>query len=63
MPIVRNIASIKSNLLHPALTSHFEVQIPIPGGGFGNFLKYNSVNLDQERLNLMCSEATLLDLI
>jgi hypothetical protein len=24
-----------------------------------NFLKYNGVNLDQERLNLMCSEAVL----
>ena len=59
MPTVRNIAKIKSSLLHPALTSHFEVKIPIPGGGFGNFLKYNGVNLDQERLNLMCSEATL----
>ena len=59
MPTVRNIANIKANLLHPALTSHFEVKIPIPGGGFGNFLKYNGVNLDQERLNLMCSEATL----
>ena len=59
MPTVRNIANIKANLLHPGLTSHFEVKIPIPGGGFGNFLKYNGVNLDQERLNLMCSEATL----
>lgn len=60
MPTVRNIAKIKSSLLHPALTSHFEVTIPKPpGGDFDRFLKYNGVNLDQERLNLMCSEATL----
>jgi hypothetical protein len=32
MPTVRNIADIKSNLLHPALTSHFEVTIPKPPG-------------------------------
>jgi hypothetical protein len=60
MPTVRNIANIKANLLHPALTSHFEVIIPKPlGGDFDRFLKYNGVNLDQERLNLMCSEAVL----
>jgi hypothetical protein len=59
MPTVRNIANIKANLLHPALTSHFEVKIPIPGGDFDRFLNYNGVNLDQERLNLMCSEAVL----
>jgi hypothetical protein len=60
MPTPRNIANIKSNLLHPALTSHFEVIIPKPpGGDFDRFLKYNGVNLDQERLNLMCSEAVL----
>ena len=27
MPNVKNIADIKANLLHPALTSHFEVKI------------------------------------
>jgi hypothetical protein len=37
-----------------------QVTIPKPpGGDFDRFLKYNGVNLDQERLNLMCSEATL----
>ena len=59
MPTVRNVAKIKSSLLHPALTSHFEVTIPKLGTKFDDFLKYNGVNLDQERLNLMCSEATL----
>jgi hypothetical protein len=32
MPTSRTIADIKSNLLHPALTSHFEVTIPKPPG-------------------------------
>ena len=65
MPTVRNIAKIKSSLLHPALTSHFEVQIPIPDGlKNGKILAANGLpgfNSDrlQGRLNLMCSEATL----
>ena len=59
MPTVRNVAKIKSNLLHPALTSHFEVTIPKLGAKFDDFLRYNGVVLNQERLNLMCSEATL----
>jgi hypothetical protein len=36
-----------------------QVTIPKLGKKFDDFLKYNGVNLDQERLNLMCSEATL----
>ena len=59
MPTVRNVAKIKSSLLHPALTSHFEVTIPKLGKKFDDFLKYNGVNLDQGKLNLMCSEAVL----
>ena len=64
-PKSRNIAKIKSSLLHPALTSHFEVTIPIPGGlKDGKILAANGLsgfNSDrlQGRLNLMCSEATL----
>jgi hypothetical protein len=59
-PTPKKIADIKLNLLRPALTSHFAVTIPKPlGGDFDRFLKYNGVNLDQERLNLMCSEAVL----
>ena len=67
MPTPRNIADIKANLLHPALTSHFEVEIPIPLGLINN-LNYLSGNGlsgfkgssgKQGRLQLMCSEATL----
>jgi len=60
MPTRRSVSDIKSNLLlRPALTSHFEVEIPKPGGGFDQFLTDNGVFLNQTRLNLMCSEATL----
>ena len=62
MPNVKNIADIKANLLHPALTSHFEVTIPNPPGLTDNYLTANGLPPYtglQEQLNLMCSEATL----
>jgi hypothetical protein len=62
MPTVRNIANIKANLLHPALTSHFEVTIPNPPGLTNDYLTANGLPPYaglQEQLNLMCSEATL----
>ena len=58
-PTPKNVADIKSNLLRPALTSHFVVTIPKPAGGFDSFLKDNGVIFNQEKLNLMCSEAVL----
>jgi hypothetical protein len=67
MPTAKKIADIKANLLHPALTSHFEVEIPIPLGLINN-LNYLSGNGlsgfkgssgKQGQLQLMCSEATL----
>ena len=67
MPTARNIADIKLNLLRPALTSHFEVEIGLPNAdpgapGFRRFLEDNGVSYnanDQTQLRLMCSEATL----
>jgi hypothetical protein len=58
----KTIADIKLNLLRPALTSHFAVTIPKPGGGFDGFLKDNGItltSLNRGKLNLMCSEAVL----
>ncbi len=62
MPTPRSVADIKANLLRPALTSHFEVQIPIPEKvkevlAKSNFLEMNSIL--QDRLNLLCSEVSL----
>ena len=53
MPTKKSVADIKANLLRPALTSHFEVEIGVPDalrGHIGNSLG---------KLNLMCSEAVL----
>ena len=58
----KTIADIKLNLLRPALTSHFAVTIPKPGGGFDGFLASNGItltSLNQGKLNLLCSEAVL----
>ena len=59
MPTVRNIADIKANLLHPALTSHFEVKIPTPTGLKPQDLSANGVRFNQGKLNLLCSDAIL----
>jgi hypothetical protein len=63
MPTPRTVAQIKANLLRPALTSHFEVKIPLPNGkNFDTYLKENGVSWvlqNQDRLNLLCSEASL----
>jgi hypothetical protein len=64
MPAKVSVDKIKANLLHPALTSHFIVDIPFPKygtseGGFSKYLTSNGVKYDGEKLRLLCSEATL----
>ena len=61
MPSVKTIDQIKTNLLRPSLTSHYEVTIGLPSGfdkvmneAFGYSQKPH-----QEQLHLLCSEATL----
>ena len=49
----KSVSQIKSSLLRPALSSHFEVQIPVPTNLRG------ILGTNQEKLNLMCSEASL----
>ena len=60
MPSNRTIAQIKSGLLRPALTSHFEVQIPIGSGNLNTLLKgITPDTVAQDVLNISCSEASL----
>jgi len=59
MPLSKSIADIKSALLHPATTSHFEVRIDKPRNLTVQYMDVNGVIYNQDRLNLMCSEATL----
>ena len=62
----RNIAKIKSTLLHPATTSHFEVRIGLPGYAIGgrtagqlNTKLRRFLGTNQDEVNLMCCEASL----
>ena len=59
MPSSKSIADIKSALLNPATTSHFEVEIPKPEGLSTRYLIENGVKLDRGKLNLLCSDAIL----
>jgi hypothetical protein len=66
MPSTKSVSQIKSILLNPALTSHFEVEITLPSNkdrdldrDFRNFLSDNGLVYDQGKLNLLCSEASL----
>ena len=60
MPSNRTIAQIKSGLLRPALTSHFEVQIPIGSGNLNTLLKgIIPDTVAQDVLNISCSDASL----
>jgi len=63
MPTKRTVADIKAKLLNPALTSHFEVKIPIPDGLTNKYFASNGLegfaSGKQETLNLLCSETSL----
>lgn len=63
MPNRKSIQDIKTNLLRPALTSHFEVQITKPPGLSDVYLAQNGlaqfVGIKQGKLNLLCSETVL----
>lgn len=63
-PKPRSVFQIKSSLLTPALTSHYELYLSIPRGNAGDFNTIMSENglvfkNEQEKLQLACSEAVL----
>ena len=61
MPSIKNVASIKKNLLRPSLSSYYEVFIGLPPGlprVMKNSFKYEN-GVHQEQLHLLCSEASL----
>ena len=59
-PRARTIAEVKANLLNPAQTSQFQVNIGVPQGReFNSFLNQNDTTYRQDQLNLLCSEASL----
>ena len=58
MPSKKTVADIKKNLLAPATTSHFEVEIPIPPNA-PSLQKWANESGGQSQINLMCSDASL----
>ena len=58
-PRSRTLADVKAKLLNPATTSHFQVSIGQPSGNFRQFLSDTGAFNDQDRLNLLCSNASL----
>ena len=57
MPARKTIAQLKTRFLQPALTSHFEVNIPL--GALPAKVQDIVGTLDQENLNLSCTETNL----
>jgi len=59
-PTKRSVSDIRSKLLRPATTSHFEVYIDQPKGNWSTFKNQNNLgNFDQDLLHLACSETVL----
>jgi len=59
MPSAKSIQDIKTNLLNPALTSLYYVTVGKPSNQKANGFFQQNLGVDQEKLNLMCCEATL----
>ena len=58
-PQRKSISMVKAQLLNPATTSHFQVSVSFLEGGFNQYRQELGLNLDQGRLNILCSDATL----
>ena len=58
-PQRKSISQVKAQLLNPATTSHFQVSVSFLDGGFSRYRSEINLNLDQGRLNILCSDATL----
>ena len=60
-PKKRSVADIKSGLLQPALTSHYEILIGLPPGNFSSYLSENGITwaISQDSIQLACSDAVL----
>ena len=56
---VSSISQIKSNILRPALTSQYIVSVPTPSTSRVGAILQNLLSVDQEKLNLLCSETSL----
>ena len=58
-PQRKSISQVKAQLLNPAPTSHFQVSVSFLSNEVTRYKRELGLNLDQGRLNILCSEATL----
>ena len=58
-PQRKSISQVKAQLLNPATTSHFQVSVSFQSREFNRFKQEVGLNLDQARLNILCSDASL----
>ena len=58
-PQRKSISMVKAQLLNPAPTSHFQVSVSFLENAFARYRREIGLNLDQGRLNILCSETTL----
>jgi len=58
-PQRKSISQVKAQLLNPATTSHFQVSVSFQNRRFNKFKSELGLNLDQGRLNILCSDAAL----
>jgi hypothetical protein len=58
-PTKKSVSDIKSALFRPALTSHFQVYITPPSGSEKFFEQNEAPRLNDDRLMLWCSDASL----
>ena len=58
-PQRKSISMVKAQLLNPATTSHFQVSVSFLESAFARYRREIGLNLDQGRLNILCSETNL----
>ena len=58
-PQRKSLSMVKAQILNPATTSHFQVSISFLQDGIKEYQQELGLNLDQGRLNILCSEASL----
>ena len=58
-PQRKSISMVKAQLLNPATTSHFQVSVSFLESGFNQYRQEIGLNLDQGRLNILCSDTVL----
>ena len=58
-PQRKSISMVKAQLLNPATDSHFQVSVSFLSNEFNRYKREIGLNLDQGRLNILCSAASL----